>query len=201
MFCDITCDLSWTIFSVNLYILLFLNELFCLCVFSSVQLPSYVQLFVTPWIAAWQASLSITNSLNLLKLMSIESVMPSIHLILCCPLLLLPPIPTSIRVFSNESTLRMKWPKYWNFFYLNHDLILKPRKLFLLWLNVFLLLFELVYSIYTAMSSQSFPDYKNDLFSLSWAHAKFQPQIPFIVFYKLLEVSILKFLYINYRRG
>ena len=70
---------------------------------------------VTPWIAACQASLSITNSRNLLKLMPIESVMPSSHLILCHPLLLLPPIPPSIRVFSNESTLRMKWPKYWSF--------------------------------------------------------------------------------------
>ena len=70
---------------------------------------------VTPWIAARQASLSITKSQSLLKLMSIESVMPSNHLILCHPLLLLPPIPPSIRVFSNESTLRMKWPKYWSF--------------------------------------------------------------------------------------
>ena len=70
----------------------------------------------TPWIAAHQASLSITNSRSLPKLMSIESVMPSSHLVLCCPLLLLPPIPPSIRVFSNESTLlRMRWPKYWSF--------------------------------------------------------------------------------------
>ena len=83
--------------------------------FSSVQSLSHVWLFVTPWIAARQASLSITNSKSLLKLMSIESVMPSNHLILCCPLLLLPPIPPSIRVFSNESTLGMRWPKYWSF--------------------------------------------------------------------------------------
>ena len=76
---------------------------------SSVQLLSHVRLFATPWIAACQASLSITNSQSLLKLMPIKSVMPSSHLILCCPLLLLPPIPPSIRVFSNESTLRMKW--------------------------------------------------------------------------------------------
>ena len=69
----------------------------------------------TPWTAARQASLSITNSRSLLKLMSIESVMPSSHLILCCPLLLLPPIPPSIRDFSNESTLHMRWPKYWSF--------------------------------------------------------------------------------------
>ena len=70
---------------------------------------------VSPWIAARQASLSITNSQSSLRLTSIESVMPSSHLILCCPLLLLPPIPPSIRVFSNESTLRIRWPKYWSF--------------------------------------------------------------------------------------
>ena len=68
-----------------------------------------------PWTAACQASLSITNSRSLLKLMSIETVMPSSHLILCRPLFLLPPIPLSIRVFSNESTLHMRWPKYWSF--------------------------------------------------------------------------------------
>ena len=83
--------------------------------FSSVQLLSLVQLFATPWTAALQASLSITNSQSSLKLMFIESVMPSSHLILCRPLLLLPPIPPSIRVFSNESTLLMRWSKYWNF--------------------------------------------------------------------------------------
>ena len=83
--------------------------------FSSVQSLSRVQLFATPWIAARQASLSITNSRSLLKLMSIESVMPSSHLILCHPLLLLPLIPPSIRVFSNESTLRMRWPKNCSF--------------------------------------------------------------------------------------
>ena len=82
-------------------------------IFSSVQLLSRVRLFVTPWIAARQASLSITNSRSSLRLTSIESVMPSSHLILCHPLLLLPPIPPSIRVFSNESTLHMRWPKYW----------------------------------------------------------------------------------------
>ena len=89
----------------------------CVCVscFSSVQSLSRVQLFATPWIAARQASLSITNSQSSLKLMSIESVMPSSHLILCHPLLLLPPIPPSIKVFSNESTLCMRWPKYWSF--------------------------------------------------------------------------------------
>ena len=81
---------------------------------SSVQLLSRVQLFATPWTAARQASLSITNSQSLLKLMSIESVMPSNHLILCCPLLL-PSIVPSIRVFSNESVLCIRWPKYWSF--------------------------------------------------------------------------------------
>ena len=79
------------------------------------QSLSRVQLFATPWIAARQASLSITNSRSSPRLTSIESVMLSSHLILCCPLLLLPPIPPSIRVFSNESTLRMRWPKYWSF--------------------------------------------------------------------------------------
>ena len=93
--------------------------------FSSVQIRSValielcpkscVRLFATPWITARQTYLSITNSRSLLKLMSIESVMPSTHLILWCPLLLLPPIPPSIRVFSNESTLHMRWPKYWSF--------------------------------------------------------------------------------------
>ena len=82
---------------------------------SSVQSLSHVWLFATSWIAARQASLSITNSRSLLKLMSIESVMPSNHLILCHPLLLLPPIPPSSRLFSNESTLHMRWPKYWSF--------------------------------------------------------------------------------------
>ena len=83
--------------------------------FSSVQLLSRVWLFATPWTAARQASLSIISSRSLLKLMSIELVMPSSHLILCCPLILLTPIAPSIRVFSNESTLRMRWPKYWSF--------------------------------------------------------------------------------------
>ena len=81
----------------------------------SVQLLSRVQLFATPWTTAHQASLSITNSWSLLKLMSIESVMPSSYLILCCPFLLLPSIFPSIRVFSNESALHIRWPKYWSF--------------------------------------------------------------------------------------
>ena len=83
--------------------------------FSSVQSLSHVWLFATPWIAAHQASLSITNSQSLLKLMSIKLVMPSNHLILCCPLLLLPSIFPSIRVFSNESALCIRWPKVWSF--------------------------------------------------------------------------------------
>ena len=83
--------------------------------FSSVHSLSCVQLFATPWVTAWQASLSITNSQSLLKLMSIKSVMTSSYLIFCHPLLLLPPIPPSIRVFSNGSTLHMTWPKCWSF--------------------------------------------------------------------------------------
>ena len=86
--------------------------LFCCSVFQSL---SNVRLFATPWIAARQASLSITNSRSLLKLVAIEAVIPSSHLILCRPLLLLPPISPSIRVFSNESTLHIRWPKYWSF--------------------------------------------------------------------------------------
>ena len=82
---------------------------------SSVQSLSHVQLFLTPWNTVCQATLSITNSQSLLKLMSIESVMPSNHLIHCCPLLFLPPIPPSIRVFSIESVLCIRWSKYWSF--------------------------------------------------------------------------------------
>ena len=92
-----------------------INKLFSGYITDFVQSLSHVWLFVTSWIAAHQASLSITNSQSLLKLMSIESVMPSSHLILCRPLLLLPPTPPSIRLFSNESTLHMRWPKYWSF--------------------------------------------------------------------------------------
>ena len=87
----------------------------CLVPVVAVQLLSCVQLFVTPWTAAHQASLSFTISWSLLKLMSIELVMASNHLILCCPLLLLPSIFPSIRVSSNESTLHIRWPKYWSF--------------------------------------------------------------------------------------
>ena len=91
------------------------HNLFAGHIFSSVQPLSHVQLSVTPWTAASQASQSITNSRNLLKLMSIESVMPSNHFILCHPLLLPPSIFPSIRVFSNESVLRIRWPEYWTF--------------------------------------------------------------------------------------
>ena len=87
----------------------------CIHVFSSVQSLSGIQLFVTPWTAAHQDSLSITNSHSLVKLMSIESVMPSNYLILCRPLLLLLSMFPSIRVFSNEAALRIRWPKYWSF--------------------------------------------------------------------------------------
>ena len=83
--------------------------------FSSVQSLSCDQLFATPWIVARQASLFITNSWSLLKLMSIALVMPSNHLILCCPLIIPPSVLPSIMVFSNESTLRIRWPKYWSF--------------------------------------------------------------------------------------
>ena len=95
--------------------LMFMNLNLNLKPFSSVQSLSYVWLFATPWIAARQASLSIINSRSSHKLTSIDSVMPTSHLIFCCPLLLLSPIPSSIRVFSNESTLHMRWPKYWSF--------------------------------------------------------------------------------------
>ena len=92
-----------------------LNNIILLIRFSSVRFSCSVQFFVIPWIAARQASLSITNFQSSPKPMSIELVMPSRHLILCHPLFLLPPIPPSVRVFSNQSTLHMRWPKYWSF--------------------------------------------------------------------------------------
>ena len=95
--------------------LVFMLVLFDIYVYQSVQSLSHVQLFATPWTAARQASLSIINSRSLPKLMSIELVMPSNHLILCRPLLLLPSIFPSIRVFSNDSALCIRWPKYWSF--------------------------------------------------------------------------------------
>ena len=102
---------------------LLFSFIFLLCnVLVIFQFSSVAQscLTATPWIAAHQASLSITNSRSALRLTSIESVMPSSHLILCHPLLLLPPIPPSIRVFSNESALCMRWPKYWSFSFSNN---------------------------------------------------------------------------------
>ena len=104
--------------TISFYIFVFFYHLLTIFhehQFSSVQSLSHVQLFVTPWTEACQASLSITNSWNLFKLMSIKSMMPSNHLILCCPLLLLPSIFPSIRVFSDESVLHIRWPKYWSF--------------------------------------------------------------------------------------
>ena len=92
-----------------------MTQILIIIQFSSVQFSHSVRLFATPWIAVHQASLSITNSRSSFRLTSIESVMPSSHLILCRLLLLLPPIPPSNRVFSNESTLHMRWPKYWSF--------------------------------------------------------------------------------------
>ena len=106
------CDLSCSCFG-QLYEISF--QIFVGSQFSSVQSLSRVQLLETPWTAARQASLSITNSQSLPKLMSIELVMPSSHLILCCPLLLLPSVFPNIRVFSNESALHIRWPKYWSF--------------------------------------------------------------------------------------
>ena len=105
---------------LNFYFTALSKIIYCLIPIQSVQFSSVlslscVRLFATPWIAAHQACLSITNTGNSPKLMSIESVIPSSHLNLCHPLLVLPPIPPSIRVFSNESTLRMRWPKYWSF--------------------------------------------------------------------------------------
>ena len=100
---------------MDAYKLLLLDFAHMYAIVVAVQLLSRVWLFATPWITAHQASLSFTNSWSLLKLMSIESVMPSNHLILCHPLLLLPSISPSIRVFSNESDLPIRWPKYWSF--------------------------------------------------------------------------------------
>ena len=92
-----------------------LGQVHCRIQFSSVWTLSRIQLFVTPWTAARQASLSINNSQSLLKLMSIQLVMPSNHLILCCPLLFLPSIFPNIRAFANGSVLCIRWPKYWSF--------------------------------------------------------------------------------------
>ena len=120
------------------------------------QSLSRVWLFATPWITAHQASPSITNSRSSLRLTSIESVMPSSHLMLCRPLLLLPPIPPSIRVFSNESTLRMRWPKYWSFSFS----IIPSKEISGLisfrmdWLDLFLSITVLSVSILSSENSQ-----------------------------------------------
>ena len=105
----------WIVCSACIWEILLMALPSGLCQFSSVQLLSHVQLFETLWTTACQASLSITNFGSLLKHTSIQSVMQSNHLILCCPLLLLPSIFPSIRVFSNESILRIRWPNYWSF--------------------------------------------------------------------------------------
>ena len=110
--CPVLCYWSFNQLIIDLILPWLRNSYRC---FSSVQLLSCVRLFATPWIAAPQASLSITNSWSSPRITSIRSVMPSSHLILCHPLLLLLPILPSIRVFSNESTLHMRWPKYWSF--------------------------------------------------------------------------------------
>ena len=106
---------SFFLSKIFLHLLNLISWFYLLFSCSSVQLLSHVQLFVTLWTAAHQASLSITNSRSLFKLMSIESVMPSNHLILCCPLLLLPSIFPSLGVFSNESVLCIRWSEYWCF--------------------------------------------------------------------------------------
>ena len=117
----LSCERCWILglwrreFNLGPVMRLYCTELLCNKIFSSVQLHSCVWHFVTPWTAACQASLSITNSWSLLKLMSVESMMPSSHLILCHPLVLLPSILPSFRVFSNESVLHIGWPKYWSF--------------------------------------------------------------------------------------
>ena len=117
IFKNIEVIINIIFFDTSIFIL-YLKQYFAFTLIIPVQFSSVTQLcwpFATPWIAACQASLSITNSQCLLKLISIESVMPSNHLILCSPLLLLPSIFPSIRVFSNESAVRIRWPKYWNF--------------------------------------------------------------------------------------
>ena len=128
--------------------------------FSSVQSLSHVQLFVIPWIAARQALLSITNFQSSLKLTSIELVMPSSHLILCRPLFLLPPIPPKIRVLSNESTLHMRWPKYWS---LSFSIIPSKEYPGLISFNYGKILYVCMYCILYMISS----DFRGDLIQLS----------------------------------
>ena len=122
--------------------------------FSSFQSLSCVRLFVTPWTAACQASLSITNSWSLPKLMSIESVMPSNHLILCRPLLLPPSIFLSIRVFSNESALPIKWPKYWNFSFNSSPSNEHPGMISLGWTDLIYLLSKGLSGVFSNITVQ-----------------------------------------------
>ena len=163
--------------------------------FSSVQSLSCVWLFVIPWIAARQASLPITNSQSLLKLMSIESMMPSSHLILCCPLLLPPPIFPSIRVFSNESALRMRWPKYWSFSFSISPSNEHPGLTPLGWLDLLAVQGTLksllqhhsskasIFFFCALLSSQSnshihtWPQHHNSKISILWCSAFFMVQI------------------------
>ena len=136
------------------------RSLYCTVHFSSVQSLSRIRLFVTPWIAARQASLSITNSWILSKLMSIESVMSSNHLILCCPLLHLPSIFPRIRVFSNESILGIRWPKYWNFSFSKSVLLMNIQDWFSWgwtgWISLQSKGFSRVFSNTTIQKHQSF---------------------------------------------
>ena len=152
------CSPSWTLWAENIRKFeemqiskrshpFFLAHLPCTqSVSQSVQLLSHVRLFATPWITARQASLSITNYRSSLRITSIESVMPSSHLIICRPLLLLPPIPPSIRAFSNESTLRMRWPKYWSFSFSISPSIEHPGLISFI-LFIYLFFFEILQSI------------------------------------------------------
>ena len=130
------CIYSYDFIKRKLILLMIVN----LYRFRSDQSLSRVRLLVTPWIAAHQASLSITNSRSWPRLTSIESAMPSSHLILCHPLLLLPPNPPSIRVFSNKSTLHMRWPKYWSWSLLKFMSVesVMPLNHLILWCPLFL---------------------------------------------------------------
>ena len=136
----------------------------------SVQLLSRVLLFETPWTAACQASLSISNSRSLLKLMSIESVMPSNHLILCHPLLLLPSIFPSIRVFSNESALFMRWPKYWSF-----SFSISPSNEYLEWISFRMDWLDLL-AVQGTLKSLP-PQYHSSKASILWCSAFFLVQL------------------------
>ena len=151
--------------------------------FSSVQSFSHVWLFATPWTAACQASLSITNSRSLLKLMSIESVMPSSHLIFYCSLFLLPSIPPSSRVFSNESTLRMSWPKYWSFSFSISPLNEHPE----------LISFRMDWLDLLAVQGtlKSLPQHQSSKASILWRSAFFTVQLsyPYMTTWKTIALT------------